>query len=149
MKPSVVNHHWLPSVGVDLVSVTDVERALVDHGHRYLSRVYTSEEVEYASRSPTERSRRLAARFAAKEATLKILRPEGRWLDWRLIEVIRSRFGDCSIALHGEAAQMAQAAGFGPLSVSLSHEHDLAVAVVMGLQRSLARSDAEPKHPLD
>jgi holo-[acyl-carrier protein] synthase len=127
---------WRPAVGIDVVRVTIVTESINRFGDRYLQRLYTSAEIEYAQRSPAECSRRLAARFAAKEATLKVLRPESRWLDWRLIEIERNAHGHCSIALHGEADRLRQQRRISALSVSLSHEGDVAVAAVMGLCRA-------------
>lgn len=127
---------WVPVVGVDLVRVKNIEEALELHGDTYLKRVYAAGEIEYAQRSTSEMPRRLAARFAAKEAALKVLKPKGHWLDWRLIEVTRSEYGHCEIVLHGSAAKLAEEQGIEALSVSLSHEADSAVAVVMGLRRA-------------
>jgi holo-[acyl-carrier protein] synthase len=127
-----------PVAGVDLQRVADVASSLARHGEAYLRRVYTSAEIAYARRSETELARRLAARFAAKEATLKVLQPRGHWLDWRLIEVTRNEHGHCGLRLHGEAARLAEQRGIRALSVSLSHEGELAVAVVFGLRRGNA-----------
>ncbi|MES2883726.1 MAG: holo-ACP synthase [Pseudomonadota bacterium] len=134
MAEALQRPRWLPAVGIDLVQVCDVQQALSQHGDVYLKRLYTSDEIEYSRRSASEMPRRLAARFAAKEATLKVLRPTGHWLDWRLIEVTRTEHGHCEIELHGAAAALADEQGIGALSVSFSHENDLAVAVVMGLR---------------
>ena len=57
-------------VGIDTVEVAAIEAALAAHGERYLRRVYTSREVADCNGDPE----RLAARFAAKEATFKALR---------------------------------------------------------------------------
>ena len=51
--------------------------------------------------------------------------------------------GWCEIHLTGEAARLAEDRGIGRLALSLSHEEDLAAAVVMattGPERPLARS---------
>lgn len=117
-----------------MVRVALVSESLARHGDAYLRRIYTPNEIEYAQRSAPDLERRLAVRFAAKEATLKVLQPEGHWFDWRQIEVIRNEHGHCGMRLHGAAAELASDRGIGELSVSLSHEDDLAVAVVMGLR---------------
>lgn len=119
-------------IGTDLVSVSLVAESLDKFGSRYSQRVFTAGEIEYCERSPSERARRFAARFAAKEATLKVLRPRGHWLDWRDIEVIRTPGGWCGMQLHGPARLMARRQGILDLSVSLSHEQDYALAVVAG-----------------
>ncbi|TDU32291.1 holo-[acyl-carrier protein] synthase [Panacagrimonas perspica] len=131
-----------PVIGVDLVDVAAISESIRLHGDAYLHRVYTEGELEYARESSSELMRRLAARFAAKEATLKILRPKGNWLDWRLIEVMRSAHGHCELLLHGEAARLSQEQGIASLSVSLSHENHMAIAAVVGLQVLSAITDA-------
>lgn len=119
-------------IGSDLVAVASITESIERFGPRYLQRVFTSSEIEYCTRSPGERDRRLAARFAAKEATLKVLRPRGHWLDWRNIEIVRTSAGWCEIKLHGPARLMALRQGITGISVSLSHEQDYAIAVVAG-----------------
>jgi len=62
-------------VGIDLVSVDAVRQSLSEHGEHYLSRVYSEREVRDCTTPSGPDPERLAARFAAKEATLKVLRP--------------------------------------------------------------------------
>ena len=125
----------MPVVGIDLVEVAEVEASIFKHGDAYLHRIYTESELEYAKRgNHAEMCQRLAARFAAKEAALKVLAPEGHWFDWRLIEVVRSQHGRCSMRLSGDAARCAERQELGPLAVSLSHQGELAAAVVMGFR---------------
>jgi holo-[acyl-carrier protein] synthase len=119
-------------LGTDLVDVREVESALQAFGERYLARVYTPAEIAYALASPPETARRLAARFAVKEATLKALHAGEVGVDPRSIEVTKSPDGACGVALSGAAALAARRAGAGPLAVSISHEGCLAIAVVVG-----------------
>jgi holo-[acyl-carrier protein] synthase len=79
------------------------------------------------------RAASLAARFAAKEATIKVLRPVGHQPDWRSVEVRRHSEGWCTMALSGHAAALADQAGIAELAVSLTHEGDVAAAVVVAL----------------
>lgn len=117
-------------IGTDLCSVDAIEAAVERFGDRYLSRVYTDAEIDYCT-SGASWAQHLAARFAAKEATIKVLRPAGWWLDWRSIEVHREPEGWCELRLSGEAESMAASAGIVSLAVSLSHEGQLATAVVV------------------
>jgi len=118
-------------VGTDLCSVEQVAESVATFGDRYLHRVYTDAELEYCGRDPALSAERLAARFAAKEATLKVLRPRDARPDWRTIEVRRNPEGWCELALTGTAARLAHEAAIGSLSVSLSHESGMANAVVI------------------
>lgn len=114
-------------VGTDLTSVEEVREAIAVHGDRYLRRVYAPEERRDTSDDP----RRLAARFAAKESVLKVLRPGDDSVPWNEIRVRRHPSGWTDLVLSGRAAQSAKAAGIEEWAVSLSHEGDLACAVVV------------------
>jgi holo-[acyl-carrier protein] synthase len=123
-------------VGIDVVRVADVATALARFGDRYVRRAFTPREAAYC-RSAVEpvAAARFAARFAAKEATVKALRPTGIWTNWRAIEVCRRKSGNCAVVLHGEAASLADRRGIGGLALSMSHEGGLAAAVVIALRR--------------
>ena len=114
-------------VGTDLASVPEVRDAIAAHGERYLRRIYTPEELEDARGEP----QRLAARFAAKEAVLKVLRPGDDALPWKEIRVRRHPGGWTDLVLSGRAAERAREAGLVEWAVSLTHEGDLASAVVI------------------
>ncbi len=137
-------------VGVDLVPVGDVADSVERFGARYLDRVFTPHEVDCCrradartGRAPGYSAESLAARFAAKEATLKVLRPDGWRPDWRSIEVRSTPGGWCEIHLSGQAAVLAAEAGIGELEVSLTHETMVAVAVVVGRCTDGDRSGAK------
>jgi holo-[acyl-carrier protein] synthase len=127
-------------VGADVVAVHEVAASVENLGARYLERIYTEHERSCCAGSPLVQAAGLAARFAAKEATIKVLRPAGHQPDWRSMEVRRHSDGWCSIALTGHAAALADQAGIGELAVSLTHEGDVAAAVVV----ALCRVDAAP-----
>jgi holo-[acyl-carrier protein] synthase len=122
--------------GTDLTSVAEVETTIARFGDRYLHRVFTDHELASAQGTPHVVASSLAARFAAKEATMKVLRPSGlsdQAVDWRSIEVRRHESGWCSLHLTGTAQALADAAGVRDISVSLSHEGEMATAVVVAL----------------
>ena len=123
-------------VGVDLVRVADVAESLARFGDRYAARVFTPDEREYCRSDATQTAQRYAARFAAKEATLKVLRPacdDGVAL--QSIEIRRVTSGACEVHLHGEALTLARRAGIAELSVSMSHEDEYATATVVARLR--------------
>ena len=62
-----------------------------------------------------------------------MLRPVGHQPDWRSVEVRRHSEGWCTMALTGHAAALADQAGIADLAVSLTHEGDVAAAVVVAL----------------
>ena len=114
-------------VGIDLTSVSAVREAMSAHGDRYLDRVFTRRERTDCGDDPA----RLAGRFAAKEAALKVLRPSPTTaLPWSDIEVVRHEDGHVELALAGRAAAHADEHGLSGFAISLSHEGDAACAVV-------------------
>jgi holo-[acyl-carrier protein] synthase len=115
-------------VGHDLVAVASVAEAIAEHGDRYLARLFTARERADCGVAPD----RLAARFAAKEATLKLLRPgPSDSVPWTEIEVVRDPSGWVELELHGRAAALAAVSGIVGFSVSLTHEAKFASAVVI------------------
>jgi holo-[acyl-carrier protein] synthase len=118
-------------VGIDLCSVREVAESIERFGDRYLRRIYTEHEVEYCGQDPALSAERFAARFAAKEATVKVLRPRDSWPDWRSIEVRRDPGGWCELSLTGAAAELARDADISSFAVSLSHDGGMANAVVV------------------
>jgi len=118
-------------VGIDLVAVESVSDALREHGDRYLDRIYTEAEVRQCRTSHGLAHARLAARFAAKEATIKVLRPADEPVPWRSIELVRHPSGWIDLELSGRAAALAADQSLGDFAVSVSHEAGFATAVVI------------------
>ena len=88
-------------VGIDLVRIGGIRESMESFGEQFLRRIYTEGEIAYACSAPGCTAERLAARFAAKEATKKALRLDG--IGWRDIEVRRAPDGACDLLLHGDA----------------------------------------------
>jgi phosphopantetheine--protein transferase-like protein len=140
-------------VGIDLVALGDVRESLRVHADRWLARVLTDPEAADCRVAGGIDAGRVAARFAAKEAVLKVLRPDaGTAIPWRAIEVRGGR-----LALDGPAAARAADAGIGDLALSLTRAGEHAAAFVLAevrspvprdtaLQRS-ARSTSQPMNP--
>lgn len=130
------------SVGFDLVDVREVEESIARFGERYLSRVYTPDEIAYAmrARDHATAARRLGARFAAKEATIKALGASERGISPRAIEVVRDEDGATRIRLRGPAFAAAREVGATALAVSLSHQGDFAAAIVVAERDRRKRS---------
>jgi holo-[acyl-carrier protein] synthase len=120
-------------VGTDLVRVASIEEAIAAHGDRYLRRLFTERELADCAGAPE----RLAARYAAKEAALKVLRPgPDDSVPWNEIEVIRNPAGWVELSLSGAAAALAAVTGAGGFAVSLTHEAEYASAVVIAQIRT-------------
>ena len=122
-------------VGVDLVSIPEVASSLQLHGERYKQRLFTTAEQGDCDRRGVAAAESYAARFAAKEAVLKILAPDDLQPPWTDIEVVRATSGACYLNLLGAAQQLATSQGLDQWSVSLSHQGELAIAMVAAQQR--------------
>jgi holo-[acyl-carrier protein] synthase len=117
------------ALGIDVIQISRVQKVMERHPDRFLQRVYTPEEVAFCRGRASE----LAARFAAKEATMKALGTGARGLAWREIEILPNRRGKPLIYLHGQAQQRGETIGLRGIDVSLTHDADLAIAVVVGM----------------
>jgi holo-[acyl-carrier protein] synthase len=118
-------------IGIDVVEIARIRRLRERWQDRFLQRVFTEAELAYAL-CRHDPAQHLAARFAAKEATLKAL---GTGLSmgvrWREMEVRRPRGQAPCLMLSGRTAELADARGIRRLHVSLSHDAGLAVAQVL------------------
>lgn len=111
-----------PGVGIDLLEIERLERALQRHP-RLAERIFTEAERDYAA-ARARPGRHLAARFAAKEAVVKALGLSGFGL--REIEVVAGE--PPTVRLSGCAAE---AANGEQIDVSLTHSRDYAAAVAI------------------
>ncbi|MGY2898909.1 holo-[acyl-carrier protein] synthase [Curtobacterium sp. PvP017] len=116
--------------GTDLAAVEDVVAGISAHGERYLDRLFTVRERTDAGDDPE----RLAARFAGKEAVMKLLRPApDQAIPLREVAIVLDDHGAPTVELTGTAAALADAIGCGAIAVSLAHERGLAVATAVAL----------------
>ncbi len=111
-------------IGIDVIEVPRVERAVARWGEAFLGRVFTAQERAHAGRAP----QRLAGRFAAKEAVMKALGLGWRSMAWREIEIATDPIGKPVVRLSGQAAAEARRLGVGTWMVSISHTRWLAIA---------------------
>ena len=116
------------TTGVDLVEIDRFSGAVERHEQRFLKRVFTDRELEEVGNNLAS----LAARFAAKEAVSKALGTGIGPVSWREIEVLRGEARQPLLCLHGEAARLAESMGIHGWSLSLSHTHAYAIAMVVG-----------------
>jgi holo-[acyl-carrier protein] synthase len=114
-------------VGIDIIEIARIGAVLEKYGDRFLQRIYTpAERQRYGTRVPE-----LAARFAAKEATMKALGTGIRGVRWRDIETLPNRRGKPILILHGTAKARAELLGLKHWSISLTHSRTEAMATVI------------------
>ncbi len=118
--------------GIDLMDVERIRAMVNDHGERFLTRIFTDNERQYAAQSARREAEHLAARFAAKEAALKALGTGWtRGIAWTDIEVTRGPTGRPELNITGQAAAIAAEAGITEWHLSISHTETHAVASVI------------------
>lgn len=118
------------AVGIDLISVPRVREALRRHP-RMAERLYTEGERAACLRRH-DPVLSFAARFAAKEAAMKALGTGwGAGVGWRDVEVVGGAGKPPGMAFHGAAAVRLKALGATGALVSLTHEREMAAAVVV------------------
>jgi holo-[acyl-carrier protein] synthase len=118
-------------IGVDLAAITRMRQVVQRWDERFLRRVFTDEEIAYCRRR-RDPVPHLAARFAAKEATLKALGTGlSMGVKWQELEVRRERGEAPSMVLSGRCRAIALAKGADRVLLSLTHDGDYALAQAM------------------
>lgn len=119
----------IKGIGIDIVEIDRVERVIQRHP-QFIARVFTQPEQEYCQ-NKARPAIHFALRFAAKEALLKALGTGFRGVKWTDIEVQRDPLGKPSVVLSSSCEQTAREKGIIGFQISLSFNHQNAVAVVL------------------
>ena len=120
--------------GIDVIEVERIERALnrPQTGARFRARVFTESEVAYCESRGRPRYQSYAARFAAKEATMKAMGTGwNRNVGWNEIEVVRARGRAPTIVLRGKAAAFSRKRNITGFHLSITHTAKEAIAHVI------------------
>jgi holo-[acyl-carrier protein] synthase len=124
----------ITGTGIDTIEIERLKRA-IEHpriGRRFRARVFTAGEIAYCESRRRAKYQSYAARFAAKEATMKALGTGwNRNAGWNEIEVRRERGRAPQLALSGKAAVLARKLGVRRLHLSLTHSRVEATALVI------------------
>ena len=115
-------------IGIDIIEIARIKKAIARWGENFLHRVYTEPELRLYCSKPSS----LAARFAGKEAVIKALGPQSKGISWREIEILSNPGGKPSVHLYGKAQNQAKELGLESLAISLSHSKEYAIASVIG-----------------
>lgn len=121
----------IAGIGVDIVAISRFERFVRENNLTLFERLFTVREREYCAARKLS-GQHYALRFAAKEAYLKALGTGLRdGLSWQDVEVVNDELGKPSLQLTGRAREMAEARDVVRCHLSLSHDADAAVAMVV------------------
>jgi len=118
-------------IGLDLVEVARVRASVRRSGERFAKRVFTPDEIAYCA-GRARKFEHLAARFAAKEATLKALGTGiTGWASLQEVEVVHDAAGRPEIRLRGGVLRRARSLGVKTAHLSISHTEGVAAAMVV------------------
>lgn len=119
------------TTGIDIVKIDRIKTIIEDKKEAFLERVFSAGEISYCE-TKVNKYQHYAARFAAKEAFLKALHQTSPHITYKDIRV--SKDGDVPhIELSAEKEIFLAGA---ETSLSISHEKEFAVAVVVIEKRS-------------
>jgi holo-[acyl-carrier protein] synthase len=122
--------------GIDLVDCPRIEAMVERHGKRFIQRVFTAAEQAYAEANKNG-IEKLAGRFAAKEAVLKLMGTGWRGkIAWTDVEVINNSSGQPEVTLGGEVKKIAGKLGIKHISISITHTANFAIASAVALAQS-------------
>ena len=120
--------------GIDLVDCQRIEEMIKRHGERFINRVFTSAEQAYAEANKKNGIEKLAGRFAAKEAILKLMGTGWRGkIAWTDIEIKNNSDGQPEVTLSGEVEKIAVQLGIKHVSVSITHTANFAIASAVAM----------------
>ncbi|MFW2331856.1 MAG: holo-ACP synthase [Nitrospinota bacterium] len=118
--------------GADIVTIARFERSLAKYRERFKERVFSKVELERLLTKPAT-ILSLAARFAAKEAFMKLI-GKGLWsIPLRDISILNRSTGRPYYLLSGAAECEADLLGIVSLDLSLSHDKTMAMAFAVAL----------------
>ncbi|HEY6375714.1 MAG TPA: holo-ACP synthase [Edaphobacter sp.] len=119
-------------LGTDLIEIARIKETIERHGERFMHKVFTEGEIAYCLSKKINSAESFAARFAAKEAGAKALGTGiSRGVSWKELEVRRTAGERPTLHLSGRAAERAEQMGVRTLSLSLTHNRNVAMAVVI------------------
>ncbi|MHC5082834.1 MAG: holo-ACP synthase [Planctomycetota bacterium] len=119
--------------GIDLVDFNRIEQMLEKHDERFLKRVFTERECADAD-NVKNRVEKLAGRFAAKEAVMKLIGTGWRdGIAWTDIEVVNNKLGQPIVTIGGKVKEFADQQGVEQITLSITHTSNFAMASAVAL----------------
>ena len=115
------------SIGIDIIETERIESAIKRWDKHFLNRIYTGAELNICQ----GRIQSLAARFAGKEAVMKVLGTGAKGIGWQEIEILADAQGKPLVQLHGKAREKAKELNLSEICISLSDTKQYAVAAAI------------------
>lgn len=121
----------IAGIGTDIVAIARIARAIERHGERFSAKVLAEAE-QAAAPAGAQRAAYVAKRFAAKEAFFKAFgQPSSEANTWHQLAVLNDASGRPQMHFGAPLAALLRAQGIAHWHVSLSDEHDYALAYVV------------------
>jgi len=121
----------IKGIGIDIIEIKRVEKALKKWGKLFEKRVFTQKERENASYLRKKaKLTYLAGRFAAKEAVFKSL---GGGISWQDVEILTKENGQPYLTLTKKTKEVLDKKGIKKILLTISHNNDYAIAQAMAL----------------
>ena len=118
-------------IGVDIASIERMKLAINRSGEKFLNLVYSKKEQDYCEQAE-KKYERYSACWAAKEAAVKALGTGFRYfISFKDIELISGDGSRPTLHLSGKFLEIMKEKKVNHSQVSISHEGESAVAVVM------------------
>ena len=118
-------------IGVDAVEIERFRRSL-ERTPSMHTRLFTADELDYV-RPKSDPVPSLAARFAAREATMKALGVGLGAFGFHEVWVTRADSGEPSLVVEGAALELAERAGVSGWHLSITHTESVAIAYVIAI----------------
>ena len=116
-------------LGIDLADIHRVSQVLEKYP-RFAERCFTDHEREYAFRF-AHPARRLAARFAGKEAVMKSMGTGWRRIRWKEIEITGG--GKPTVRMSGSALSRAEMLGVTEVMITITHTDTSALVMAIAV----------------
>jgi len=119
----------ITGIGTDIVQINRMENWLTNQ--KLLERYFHPDELNLASSRINSTAQTLAARFAAKEAFGKALGTGLKEISLKDIIIYNDESGKPEIKLSGTAQKAFEKSGADKVHLSLSHEKENAIAMIV------------------
>lgn len=117
--------------GTDIIEIERIREAIEQLGEKFLTRVYTQEEIHYCEQKGKQKFQHYAVRFAAKEAVFKAISKtlkDKYEISWKDIEILNEEGGRPTISLSPISNGKIE-----NIDISMSHCKEYATATVVAM----------------
>lgn len=118
----------IEDLGIDIIEIERVKNNIITYGDKFLSRIYTENEIAYCKNKKKNMYESFAGKFAAKEAIYKCINNSENILSFKDIEIIKEEKNNKpKVIIHNENYKKLN----GKIKISISHNNTMATAVAV------------------